>query len=556
MRHAREVDASLATTIDRGRAALATADWTAARSCFEQAAETTQAPDVLDGLGQALCWQGSYERGLSLRERAFARYLEIGDHRSCIAVALQVAALHWLVFGNGAAASGWMAQAQRCAEHVDDCAERGWLRLSEASATRDPMDSEQCARAALEIGRRLGDSALEFDALATVGRMLVDRGLLTEGMQLIDEALAAVSSGVVTDPWATAEIYCTLFGACELTLDVRRAREWLRAVDGYVARTGDLPTAGICRMHLGGVLTAAGLWADAERELLRSIGIYDDSFAGTRYEPVLRLADLRVRQGRLEEASELLTGYEEHPEATQPRARLHLALHEPEPAIHIARRHLHRRGRGLPSAPVLSLLVEADLACQEIDEARAVADELEQLAGEIRQPSLGGLAAWAQARVAVADGRRSARGHFEDALACFTEAGLPYELGRTRLELAALLAATDPSMSRIEARAAMSCLAELGAARDADAAAALCRELGDRSRPATRPPGLLTGRQAEVLQLLAAGLSNVEIAERLYISPRTAEHHVSGILAALGVSSRTQAAAYALRRPTEGTDRS
>ena len=51
----------------------------------------------------------------------------------------------------------------------------------------------------------------------------------------------------------------------------------------------------------------------------------------------------------------------------------------------------------------------------------------------------------------------------------------------------------------------------------------------------------------EVLRLIAGGLSNAEIAERLVIAPKTAEHHVSRVLAKLGVRSRVDAAAYALR---------
>jgi DNA-binding NarL/FixJ family response regulator len=47
---------------------------------------------------------------------------------------------------------------------------------------------------------------------------------------------------------------------------------------------------------------------------------------------------------------------------------------------------------------------------------------------------------------------------------------------------------------------------------------------------------------------VAEGLSNADVAERLYISPRTAAVHVSSILAKLGVSSRTEAAAWSLRR--------
>jgi DNA-binding NarL/FixJ family response regulator len=74
------------------------------------------------------------------------------------------------------------------------------------------------------------------------------------------------------------------------------------------------------------------------------------------------------------------------------------------------------------------------------------------------------------------------------------------------------------------------------------------RELGTGSiprgrRPSTRAnPAGLTGREVEVLALLAAGHSNAEIAGRLYLSTKTVEHHVSRVLAKLGCATRHQAA--------------
>uniref|UniRef100_UPI0015F01B2E helix-turn-helix domain-containing protein n=1 Tax=Pseudonocardia pini TaxID=2758030 RepID=UPI0015F01B2E len=61
-------------------------------------------------------------------------------------------------------------------------------------------------------------------------------------------------------------------------------------------------------------------------------------------------------------------------------------------------------------------------------------------------------------------------------------------------------------------------------------------------------PAGLTGRQLEILQLVAAGLTNAEIAARLVLSVRTVDHHVSAVLQKLGVASRRDAAAALAER--------
>jgi DNA-binding NarL/FixJ family response regulator len=115
------------------------------------------------------------------------------------------------------------------------------------------------------------------------------------------------------------------------------------------------------------------------------------------------------------------------------------------------------------------------------------------------------------------------------------------------LALARLLADTDPPAAITEARDAHLIYERLGSPT-ATESASLLNSLGV---PATARPrradatAALTRRETQVLDLLRDGLSNADIANRQHNSVRTIEHHVSAILAKLGLRSRAEAAAYA-----------
>ena len=107
------------------------------------------------------------------------------------------------------------------------------------------------------------------------------------------------------------------------------------------------------------------------------------------------------------------------------------------------------------------------------------------------------------------------------------------------------MANTQPEVAVDQARRALATFERLGASLDADRIAGLLRSLGVAARVGTKGLGLLSGREREVLHLLGAGLSNPEIAGRLYISRKTASHHVSSVLTKLNLRNRAEAAAYA-----------
>jgi DNA-binding CsgD family transcriptional regulator len=128
-------------------------------------------------------------------------------------------------------------------------------------------------------------------------------------------------------------------------------------------------------------------------------------------------------------------------------------------------------------------------------------------------------------------------------------AGLPSPLGaaRARLELARAHTGSAPQVAVDLARRARTELEALGAVREADAAAALMRTLGAKGRAGPRDYGVLSRRELEVLRLVGEGLTNGEIAARLFISPKTAEHHVGRLYSKLNLRTRTEIAAHSVR---------
>jgi DNA-binding CsgD family transcriptional regulator len=251
-------------------------------------------------------------------------------------------------------------------------------------------------------------------------------------------------------------------------------------------------------------------------------------------------------QGRLEEADELLLGLGDAPEAVEAAAELRLARGEPRAAAALLERRLDEVGwANLVGVPYLALLVRARLALDDPDAAKEAADAIAAIAvGRGRSEAIGHVA---RGRVAAAAGDAAAEVLFADAAEQFARLNLPLDAARARLELARVLAGVDRELAVDVARRAHRELDDLGAAREADSASALLRSLGAKSRSGPRGLELLTKREEEVLRLLGEGLSNAEIAARLFISPKTAEHHVGRILRKLDLRSRAEAAGYSVR---------
>jgi DNA-binding CsgD family transcriptional regulator len=528
-----------------GWAALARGAWEDARRTFAGAETAAE----LEGLSLAAWWLDDVPACLDARERAFRLYREAGDRPGAARMALWLGDDHIEFHGEQAIASGWFGRAARILEDAAACPEHGWLAVFRAHASlleRDDAGARRLAAEARDAGRRFGDVDLEMLGLVFEGMALVAGGSVSDGMRCLDEATAAAVAGEYDDLRAAGWACCCMLSACEDVRDHGRAAQWCRKVDEFSDRLRIGFVHGTCRAHYGAVLTSRGAWADAERELLGALDDLTTTRPFWRTEAIVRLADLRRRQGRFAEVEELLRQAPHHGQT--PLVTAELALDRGD----VARAHdlLERVLRRVPSRNVLrrarplELLVRAEAAGGDRTGAAAHAAELRSIADVVGTAPLAAAAAFCEGLAAGAAGdHATARERLEDAVDLASR-DAPLEAGRAQLELARSLRALGLDDAAVrEATAAMEALRRLGAATESAHARALLDELG----VTPRSTGPLTARELEVLGLVADGLGDREIAARLVLSEHTVHRHVANIHAKLRCSSRAAAVASATR---------
>jgi DNA-binding CsgD family transcriptional regulator len=534
--------------VGAGFQAMATGDWRGARDAFSAVLAVADVPEALFGLANALFWLGDLAGTIANCEKAYAGFRRRGDPMFAAGAALALVGYNKGYLGNTAAARGWLSRAARIIEN--EAPElRGELLGATAYVTEDPVESEALARQAAEIGRANGHSDLELMAMHAVGQALVQQGRTEEGMALLDEAMAGVIGGEYGDPLTAAQMSCMTMVVCGSCFDLERATQWVQSLQGFIERYGCPFLYAECRTYYGRVLFENGDWGAAETLLAEAISMSQGVFEAPHAFASGTLAELRLAQGRVEDAARVLRGVEGRTEAAAAVASVRLQQGEPSAAAAVLRRRLAATSPNrLDVAAVIELLGEAEIALS--DSGAAVE----------RGRALIALGTASHCDLIVAHGERllghalaasdvpAACAHLETALAAFVHAGIPYRTAQTRLMLAQVLGHRDREVAGAEARTALAVFEDLGASRDADAAAALMRDLGIKAaRTGPKNTGRLTGREQEVLALLGEGLSNPEIARRLFLSRKTVEHHVARILAKLGLRGRAEAAALAAR---------
>jgi DNA-binding CsgD family transcriptional regulator len=518
------------------QSALARNEWSEARSRFEAALAAGAGPDALEGLATAAFALDDPPVVFDAAERAYAGYRAAGRDLDAARVATSLAWYYRAFRGEAAVSDGGLGRARRLLADAPPAREHAWLAGREASFAMpgDPARARERAAAAERLGRELGDVDVEMTAVALDGLARVSEGDVAGGMARLDEATAAATTGELRDPQAIAFSCCYLIFACERVRDFDRAGQWCRRLARMCEEWDNRLLLPVCRSHYGTVLVLQGEWELAEVELTTATaGLINQP--GWAADAFARLADLRRRQGRAEEAAALAEQAGQHPLAVLCRAGLALDRGDHADAADGAALYLRLIGDAQTERALgLELAAEAHAAGGRPDEANAAARELAAIAEQAGTDALRGAARLAAGRAAGdADAAREA---FEDAVALLERARMPFETARARCALASALEALGRrDAARREAERARAVFAVLGAAAEERRAAALAAG-GERA---------ISAREREVLALLAEGRTNAEIAAALVLSEHTVHRHVANILAKLGAPSRAAAVARA-----------
>ena len=484
--------------------------------------------EALSGLGVAARYELDADAAIAAHERAYriARASDDGDAAALLAIELAYDAYS---FRGIPEALGWI---ERAAMLVDGrppstasatilyC--RAYLALL---AEHDPDSARAGAVDAGAIARQVGAVDIEMLALALEGLSLVSGGSVGEGTRKLDAAAAAAMGGEMMDIDSIETVCCFVIDGCKRVRDLERANEWCLRVREIASRFGDRQMFAVCRTHYADVLLWHGEWERADDELTACARELGPLRPGRDADALVRLAELRRRQGRVEEAVGILERSTTHRLHALVTGLIALDRGDAEAACDAAYRFLRRIGPTDRYERIagLELVVRAALARSDHVSARQAADEISAIASSTPNSPLRAAALLADGRVAAAGGGHAdAAALLEDAADLFDAAGARYDGALARVELATALRAGGRNER----------------ARKAESTArATLRELGAGIRSAHAGP--LSPREAEILRLVATGLSNDAIASELVLSVRTVERHVANVYAKIGAAGRT-----------------
>jgi DNA-binding CsgD family transcriptional regulator/tetratricopeptide (TPR) repeat protein len=443
--------------------------------------------------------------------------------------------------------SGWFARAERLLDeaHLDSVV-RGYMLIPSAIHhidRGDPAGGDAIFNQVADIARRFSDPDLMSCACHGRGRALIRLGKIAEGVARLDEAMVAVVSGEVS-PIIAGDVYCSVLEGCREIFDVRRAYEWTTSLARWcAAQPGLVRYRGECLLYRAEVMQFRGQW-DAAAEDARAacdLLLSRPAAGGAFY----RLGEIHRLRGETDKAEAAYARANEHGRKPQPGlSQLRLGQGHTDGAAASIRSVLADTRERFARATALAAAVDILLAAGDLPQARGAAAELSETAGELGTPFVSATAALATGAVLLAEGADArAAASLRQASDIWRDLEMPYEEAHTCLLLATVCERRGDEDGR---RLELECARTLFKRLNSDAGLARVAELADRNARQTAGP--LSERETQVLRLLSAGKTNRVIADELFISEKTVARHVSNIFDKLGVSTRTEAAAWAYQR--------
>jgi class 3 adenylate cyclase/DNA-binding CsgD family transcriptional regulator len=586
-----EVDKTIDYAVRAGARAMALAAYTEAVRFYHMTLQTLERQEPVDdtqrctlllALGEAQRKAGKALQALDTLQHATDTARRLGAAEHFAHAALEFAQTTWRGWFPAATAVHLLEEAQRMLSDADSVLRAKTLgslarALLYAGAQKE---ASECAQQMVEAARRVGEQAVE------VARHVGDPGALAFNLGVMFNFPSPPTETEAQLAYATEMLQCAKeAGSSELVIDAHSRRlvcllelgniEAADAELNAILRLDDVlrqpaylrTTTGVRAMRA----LLAGNFIEAERLSLESATIgqhsHDEGIAGSFG---VQMFTLRREQGRLKETESAVRHFvQQHGAALTWRPGLMLIYSELgyKREARAAFEHLAQHDfADLPHDSLwvgcMTYLAEVCAFLGDVDRAATLYQLLLPYAGRAIVIGGGVVCYGAASRylglLATTMLRwRAAAQHFEDALAMNARMGARLWLAHTQHEYAQMLLARNQPGDHEQAEALL------------DQALVTARELGmhtleeritacsdQMAAPSPTTPSLvpspyfseLSQREVEVLHLLAAGKSNRDIADTLYISLSTVATHVRNILGKTGSANRTEAAAYALQQ--------
>lgn len=539
---------------------MANGKWEEARQLLEQELQQNPSAEIFEGLAQACWWLNDFAALFAYREKAYESFLEKNDPHGAARNAGWLG-LDYLDFkGEFAIANGWFQRAFSLINDEHDSWELAFVNIIKARLAfiqeKTNENALRLVQESLEISKRVGSLDGEMMAMGLKGFILITEGKINEGMALLDEATLIATTAKINDVNLATITCCFLIDACERIRDFERAGQWCNKVKEICRRWHFDAMFASCRTQYASVLIWKGDWEQAEQELLASIKALKKLRPAYTGLSLLRLAELRTKQGKWKETDLLLAQVESHALKLLATASLAFDKGEWETAADAAERYLRQipEKENTKKIAGLELLLRIYVKQQRLEEASNILIQLKEIAAAIDTLPLKASVLCGSGILSLcSDDLLSARQNLQDAVDLYERIKAPFELGHARLVFAqVLIELQEYGNAETQLNLALKQFTKIGAEKYTDRCRQLLKSVrkSHTSSEANREAGPFTGREIEILRLIAQGKNNEEIAEHLFLSVRTVEKHITNLYLKMGVygkSARAFAASYAIK---------